>query len=90
MLLILLGLMLHASITVSLYFKIIYVTLQYPDTERGDVLMFLSGMAEIMAVVEAAQMYAQKTQRWIILPLHSALSVAEQDKVCGLRLIYYM
>ena len=55
--------------------------MQYPSTERGDVLMFLSGMAEIMAVVEAAKMYAHKTQRWIVLPLHSALSVAQQDKV---------
>ena len=56
--------------------------LQYPDTERGDVLMFLSGMKEIMSVVDATKGYAQKTKRWIILALHSSLSVAEQDKVC--------
>ena len=43
--------------------------------------MFLSGMSEIAAVVEAAKEYAQKTRRWIILPLHSSLSVEEQDKV---------
>ena len=43
--------------------------------------MFLSGMSEIMSVVEAARDYALKTKGWIILPLHSALSVAEQDKV---------
>jgi HrpA-like RNA helicase len=54
---------------------------QYPKEERGDVLMFLSGMTEIMAVVEAARMYAEKSQQWIILPLHSALSISEQDKV---------
>ena len=54
---------------------------QYPVEERGDVLMFLSGMSEIMAVVEAAKLYSQKSQRWIVLPLHSALSIAEQDKV---------
>ena len=30
---------------------------------------------------EAAQAYAARTQRWIVLPLHSTLSVAEQDKV---------
>ena len=58
-----------------------YFYLKYPDTERGDVLMFLSGMKEIMSVVDAAKGYAQKTKRWIILPLHSSLSVAEQDKV---------
>lgn len=43
--------------------------------------MFLSGVAEIDAVVEAAQPYASHTQRWVVLPLHSTLSVAEQDKV---------
>ena len=43
--------------------------------------MFLSGMTEIMSVVEAAKAYAEHTQHWIILPLHSALSVADQDKV---------
>ena len=54
---------------------------QYPSNERGDVLIFLSGLSEIMAVVEAGKDYAQKTKSWIILPLHSALSIAEQDKV---------
>jgi len=44
-------------------------------------LIFLSGMAEIQGVMEAAQVYAQETQRWIVLPLHSALSLEEQDKV---------
>ncbi len=43
--------------------------------------MFLSGMKEIMSVVDAAKGYALKTKRWIILALHSSLSVAEQDKV---------
>jgi HrpA-like RNA helicase len=38
-------------------------------------------MAEIQGVMEAAQSYSQETQRWIILPLHSALSLEEQDKV---------
>lgn len=38
-------------------------------------------MSEIMAVVEAARIYAENTKKWIILPLHSALSVDEQDKV---------
>ncbi|XP_063963631.1 probable ATP-dependent RNA helicase DHX34 isoform X2 [Lytechinus pictus] len=53
---------------------------KYPDTERGDLLVFLSGMSEITSVVEAARMYASQTKRWIVLPLHSSLSVAEQDK----------
>ncbi|XP_015262611.1 PREDICTED: probable ATP-dependent RNA helicase DHX34 [Gekko japonicus] len=54
---------------------------KYPPEERGDLLVFLSGVAEIGAVVEAAQAYATHTQRWVVLPLHSTLSVAEQDKV---------
>ncbi|BFY97868.1 hypothetical protein BsWGS_00907 [Bradybaena similaris] len=54
---------------------------KYPTTERGDLLIFLSGMSEIMAVVEAARAFAQQTKRWIVLPLHSSLSVEEQDKV---------
>ncbi|XP_068273657.1 probable ATP-dependent RNA helicase DHX34 isoform X1 [Nyctibius grandis] len=54
---------------------------KYPPEERGDLLVFLSGVAEIGAVLEAAQAYAACTQRWIVLPLHSTLSVAEQDKV---------
>ncbi|KAM9514303.1 putative ATP-dependent RNA helicase DHX34 [Guaruba guarouba] len=54
---------------------------KYPAEERGDLLVFLSGVAEIGAVLEAAQAYAACTQRWIVLPLHSTLSVAEQDKV---------
>ncbi len=43
--------------------------------------MFLSGLTEIMTVVEAAKQYAQKNKNWIVLPLHSTLSIAEQDKV---------
>uniref|UniRef100_A0A8B9IL40 DExH-box helicase 34 n=1 Tax=Anser cygnoides TaxID=8845 RepID=A0A8B9IL40_ANSCY len=54
---------------------------KYPPEERGDLLVFLSGVAEIGAVQEAAQVYAAHTQRWIVLPLHSTLSVGEQDKV---------
>jgi hypothetical protein len=54
---------------------------KYPPEERGDLLVFLSGMAEITTVLDAAQAYASLTQRWVVLPLHSALSVSDQDKV---------
>lgn len=54
---------------------------KYPPEERGDLLVFLSGMAEISTVLDAVQAYASLTQRWVVLPLHSALSVADQDKV---------
>ena len=41
-------------------------------------------MAEIESVVEAANEYATKTQKWIILPLHSSLAIEDQDKVRSL------
>ncbi|XP_053323739.1 probable ATP-dependent RNA helicase DHX34 [Spea bombifrons] len=57
---------------------------KYPAEERGDLLIFLSGVTEISSVLEAVQVYATQTQRWIVLPLHSTLSIAEQDKVFDL------
>ncbi|XP_037320053.2 probable ATP-dependent RNA helicase DHX34 [Pungitius pungitius] len=54
---------------------------RYPPEERGDLLLFLSGVAEISAIQEACQIYATHTRRWIVLPLHSTLSLAQQDKV---------
>ncbi|KAK4469233.1 hypothetical protein MN116_006806 [Schistosoma mekongi] len=57
------------------------IDVTYPATERGDLLIFLSGMADIQAVMEPAKVYAEETKRWIILPLHSALSASDQEKV---------
>ncbi|OON18972.1 helicase protein [Opisthorchis viverrini] len=54
---------------------------KYLATERGDLLVFLPGMAEIQAVMEPAKAYAEQTKRWIILPLHSTLSARDQEKV---------
>ena len=54
---------------------------KYPAEERGDLLVFLSGMNEITSVEEVTREYAVQNKRWIILPLHSSLSIAEQDKV---------
>ena len=54
---------------------------KYPREERGDLLIFLSGLNEITTVADVAREYAQENQRWIVLPLHSSMSIAEQDKV---------
>lgn len=54
---------------------------QYPVEERGDLLVFLSGAKEIGIVVEAAQEYARQNGRWVVLPLHSTLSAAQQERV---------
>lgn len=53
----------------------------YSSEERGDLLIFLSGMKEITTIMEAARLHAQQSGRWVILPLHSTLSVSEQEKV---------
>ncbi|KAH8408892.1 hypothetical protein KR009_003362, partial [Drosophila setifemur] len=50
-------------------------------TERGDVLIFVSGVNEIESVVAAIQEYATEQAHWLVLPLHSGLALAEQDKV---------
>ncbi len=52
-----------------------------PKNERGDVLIFLSGIKEITTIVDAANEYAERTGSWIVLALHSTLSLADQDKV---------
>ena len=59
----------------------VFFSLQYPRNERGDLLVFLSGMNEIASLLQEARLYAQETERWVILPLHSALSIEEQDRV---------
>ena len=54
---------------------------KYPENERGDMLIFLSGLSDIQTLHEAAKEYALENKRWIILPLHSTLSIEDQDKV---------
>ncbi|CAH0381764.1 unnamed protein product [Bemisia tabaci] len=54
---------------------------KYPRDERGDLLIFVSGMAEITAVIDVAKSYNERDGTWIVLPLHSSLSIADQDKV---------
>lgn len=56
--------------------------------EKGDLLIFLSGMSEITAVVDAAKEYSQKKNNWIILALHSTLAISEQDKVKFLHVCF--
>ncbi|KAH7710015.1 SMGL-2 protein [Aphelenchoides avenae] len=64
------------------YLKILQIIdKKYPNTERGDALIFLNGIAEINTVAEALKEYAEFSKRWIVLILHSTLSVEEQNKV---------
>lgn len=55
---------------------------KYPRDEKGDLLIFVSGLNEIQSIVDAAKEYSQRNENnWIILSLHSSLSMQEQDKV---------
>ena len=44
-------------------------------------LIFLGGLSDIQTVYDAAKEFATESKRWIILQLHSSLSIEEQDKV---------
>jgi HrpA-like RNA helicase len=54
---------------------------EFPATERGDLLIFVSGITEITSLADAIQAYATENRRWIILKLHSTLSIDDQDRV---------
>lgn len=58
--------------------------------EKGDLLIFLSGISEITAVVDAAKEYSTKKNNWIVLPLHSTLSITGQDKVNIFSVILFL
>lgn len=52
-----------------------------PKEERGDVLIFVCGTAEIGVLCDRLADYARGAKRWIVLPLHAGLSAEEQDRV---------
>lgn len=54
---------------------------KYPQNERGDLLIFLNGISEMTILAESLKEYADFSKRWIVLMLHSTLSVDEQNKV---------
>lgn len=64
------------------YLKILQlIDEKHQPQERGDVLIFLSGYLEITTVGDALKVYADQTEKWAILYLHSSLSISDQDKV---------
>ncbi|CAJ1329850.1 unnamed protein product, partial [Effrenium voratum] len=54
------------------------------EDERGDVLIFVPGAYEIEALVGAISDLAQRSRRWLPLPLHSQMPAEQQDKVFGI------
>ncbi|KAF1807654.1 putative ATP-dependent RNA helicase DHX34 [Mucor lusitanicus] len=64
------------------YIKVLeYIDQSVPAGERGDLLIFMSGINEITTLAEELNVYAQKSKKWIILMLHSSLTVEDQEKV---------
>ncbi|KAL3314182.1 DEAH (Asp-Glu-Ala-His) box polypeptide 34 [Cichlidogyrus casuarinus] len=58
-----------------------HIDQNYPAGERGDLLVFLAGMSDIQTVLSALKAYAETSKRWIVLALHSALSIEEQERI---------
>ncbi|PHZ12771.1 P-loop containing nucleoside triphosphate hydrolase protein [Rhizopus microsporus ATCC 52813] len=58
-----------------------YIDQSVPAGERGDLLIFMSGINEISILSEALIEYTRESKKWIVLMLHSSLSVEEQEKV---------
>lgn len=54
---------------------------KYQPHHKGDLLVFLNGFAEISALADAVMQYSELKKNWIVLQLHSTLSLEEQDKV---------
>lgn len=54
---------------------------KYSSQEKGDLLIFQSGLNEITSIAEAANEYNEKQKNWIVLPLHSSMAMTDQDKV---------
>ncbi|EPB90295.1 hypothetical protein HMPREF1544_02820 [Mucor circinelloides 1006PhL] len=64
------------------YIKVLeYIDQSVPAGERGDLLIFMSGINEITTLAEELNVYAQKSKKWIVLMLHSSLTVEDQEKV---------
>ena len=43
---------------------------EIPSSQRGDMLIFVSGMADMVALSDGLRPYAMEGRRWLILPLH--------------------
>ncbi|XP_022919637.2 probable ATP-dependent RNA helicase DHX34 [Onthophagus taurus] len=55
---------------------------KYPKNEKGDLLIFLNGFSEINTLHDVITEYSShKDNNWIVLMLHSTLSLEQQDRV---------
>ncbi|KAI9309287.1 P-loop containing nucleoside triphosphate hydrolase protein [Cunninghamella echinulata] len=58
-----------------------HIDSNFSTNERGDLLIFMSGINEIMALEEQLRIYSEKTKKWIILILHSSVAIDDQEKI---------
>ncbi|KAI3661037.1 hypothetical protein MP638_004072 [Amoeboaphelidium occidentale] len=60
-----------------------YIDTKYPIKQSGggDLLIFLSGMQEITQLADEIEKYNREVRSWIVLKLHSTLSIQKQDLV---------
>ena len=75
----------HELLGPKLFLKVLQrIDAQFDRRERGDALCFLSGVEEIERLMEPLREYAASSGRWVVLPLHASLPVAEQERVFDL------
>ncbi|CAO3633213.1 unnamed protein product [Cunninghamella echinulata] len=58
-----------------------HIDSNFSINERGDLLIFMSGINEITTLEEQLRIYAEKTKKWIILILHSSVAIDDQEKI---------
>lgn len=69
------------KVDVTPYLQILQIIDEKHRHEKGDVLIFMSGISEIMCLSDAVNEYKKKNSNWIVLMLHSSLPLSDQDKV---------
>jgi len=72
-----------SKIDCSPYLQVLQIIETKFRGEKGDVLIFLSGVNEITCLVDAIEEWGRRdgSESWIVLPLHGALALTDQDKV---------
>ncbi|KAI8064692.1 P-loop containing nucleoside triphosphate hydrolase protein [Gongronella butleri] len=71
-----------ARIDAAPYIKVMqHIDDSVPSHERGDLLIFVSGINEITALEDELGAYADATRKWVVLILHSSVAMDDQDKI---------
>ena len=71
----------RSKVDATPYLQIMNIIDEKYHNEKGDLLIFMSGISEIMCLADAINEYRKKSPNWIVLMLHSSLPLSDQDKV---------